>query len=103
MKIVNRYSALFAFVSVAFSAHAQQPTFHQDIAPIIYNNCNPVFLDSDNNYNLDLAKLKTFFASHVVIIFLCTLEIFSWGCKTNILIYCSIYYYLSCCGPHILT
>ncbi len=27
---------------------------------IIYNNCNPVFLDSDNNYNLDLTKLKIF-------------------------------------------
>ena len=39
MKIVNRYSALLAFASIAMSAQAQQPTFHQDIAPIIYNNC----------------------------------------------------------------
>ena len=35
-------------------------TFIASANSIIYNNCNPVFLDSDNNYNLDLAKLKTF-------------------------------------------
>lgn len=35
-------------------------TFIASANSVIYNNCNPVFLDSDNNYNLDLLKLKIF-------------------------------------------
>ena len=34
-----RYSAFFFLALVTLSANAQTPTFHEDIAPIIYTHC----------------------------------------------------------------
>ena len=35
-------------------------TFIASANAVIYNNCKPIFLDSDDKYNLDLTKLKIF-------------------------------------------